>query len=132
MAIYYRLDKKTDNLNPEDKKKTGLYPRVISKGTIGTRELCKSEAKGTTYNERELDGALKLLTDGIRSYLANGHDVHIEGLGTFSTTAEATRPAQQQDDIRAESVRTKRIVFKAARELLDEARTWKFERFPAK
>lgn|GEM_PF-4067494 len=49
MSIYYRLDEKNDNLNPEGNKKQGLYPRIISRETVGLAKLCKNAAEGTTF-----------------------------------------------------------------------------------
>jgi predicted histone-like DNA-binding protein len=132
MTIYYRLDKKTDNLNPENRKKDGLFPRVISKGTRHTEEFCRNAAKGTTFSPYELELALKIIFDNINSDLENGTSVCLDGIGTFSTTAEAARPVKEQHDIRAESVRVKKIVFKPSQVWMKKVKNWKFERLPPK
>lgn len=131
MSIYYRLDEQSDNLNPEGSRKQGLFPRIIRKETIGLTELCKRTAEGTTFNAFELEIAAKMLVDGILNELSDGNNVCIDGFGTFSVSAEAIREAQKPDDIRAESIRAKKIVFKTSKALLKHL-PFKFQRLPSK
>ncbi|MGV8096135.1 MAG: HU family DNA-binding protein [Mangrovibacterium sp.] len=132
MAIYYRLDKKTDNLNPEKDRKRELYPRVISKGTWRMREFCERAARGTTVNPYELEIAIKIIFDQVASDLKDGHHVCFDGIGTFSVTAESVRPVEHRHDIRAESIRLKKIVFKPSSILMKTTKYWKFERMLAR
>jgi predicted histone-like DNA-binding protein len=131
MSIYYRLDAKTDNLHPEESRKRGLFPRIIRHRTVGLEELCKRTAEGTTFNAFELETAAKMLVDGILNELGEGNNVCIDDFGTFSVSAEATREAHEQHDIRAESIRLKRIVFKTSQSLLKHLR-FTFQRLPSK
>jgi predicted histone-like DNA-binding protein len=130
MSIYYRLDEQNDNLNPKGNKKQALYPRIIRKNTIGLSELCKRTASGTTFNAFELEIAFKMLVDGILKELGNGNNVCINNFGTFSVSAEAIREAKQPNDIRAESIRLKKIVFKTSKSLSKQQ--FHFERVPKK
>jgi predicted histone-like DNA-binding protein len=125
------LDEKTDNLNPEGSRKQGLFPRIIRKQTVGLAELCKRTAEGTTFNAFELEIAAKMLVKGILDELGDGNNVCIENFGTFSVSAEATREAHEQHDIRAESIRLKRIVFKMSKTLLKRL-SFTFQRLPGK
>ncbi|WP_430973263.1 HU family DNA-binding protein [Sunxiuqinia rutila] len=118
MSIFYRLDEQTDNLNPEEKRKRGLYPRVIRQRTVGLRELCERAAKGTTFNAIELEAGVQLAVKRLVEELADGNHVCIEGFGTFSVSAKSSRPATKQHDIRAESISLKRIVFKTSKILM--------------
>lgn len=129
MSIYYKLYEQNDNLNSAESRKQGLYPRIISRKTVGLAELCKRKAEGTTFNAFELEIAAKMLVEGILDELADGNNVSIDGFGTFSVSAEAIREAKQQHDIRAESIKLKRIVFKAAQALLKHS-GFKFQRLP--
>jgi hypothetical protein len=43
MSIYYRMMEQTDNLHPEENRKRGFYPRIISKRTVKVRELCRKD-----------------------------------------------------------------------------------------
>ncbi|MDR1762324.1 MAG: HU family DNA-binding protein [Bacteroidales bacterium] len=131
MSIYYRLDEQTDNMSPEGNKKRGLFPRIIRKRTVGLEELCKLTAEGTTFNPYELEIAAKMLVDSILKELGNGNNVCIENFGTFSVSAEAVREAQSPHDIRAESIRAKKIVFKTSKALLKHLH-FTFQRLPKK
>jgi predicted histone-like DNA-binding protein len=129
MSIYYRLDAQTDNLHPQENKKRGMFPRIIRKRTTGLRELCRRTAAGTTFGALELETAAKMLVQGILDELGNGNNVCIDEFGTFSVSAETIRPAQKSRDIRAESIRLKKIVFRTSKALLKQV-SFKFQRIP--
>ncbi|MDR2026217.1 MAG: HU family DNA-binding protein [Prevotellaceae bacterium] len=131
MSIYYRLDEQTDNLNSGESRKRGLFPRIIRKKTVGLETLCASVAEGTSFNAFEVETAAKMFVQGILRELSEGNNVCIDGFGTFSVSAEAVREAQEQHDIRAESIRLKKIVFKTSKALLKHS-GFKFQRLPAK
>jgi len=130
MSIYYRLDEQIDNVNPDGDKKQALFPRVIRKQTVGLTELCKNRADGTTFNAFELEMAAKMLVDGILKELGEGNNVCIDNFGTFSVTAEAVREAHQPNNIRAESIQLKKIVFKTSKAL--HKHQFQFQRLPKK
>ncbi|MDR2887931.1 MAG: HU family DNA-binding protein [Bacteroidales bacterium] len=131
MSIYYRMDEQTDNLHPEGSRKRGLFPRIIRRRTIGLRKLCQNTAAGTTFNAVELETAASMLIAGILNELGEGNNVCLEQFGTFSVSAEATRKAELPHDIRAESIRLKRIVFKTSKPLLKHS-GFEFRRIPGK
>jgi nucleoid DNA-binding protein len=86
-------------------------------------------SQGTTFNAFELEIAARMLVKGILDELGEGNNVSIEDFGTFSVSAETIREAQEQQDIRAESIRLKRIVFKTSKALLKHS-GFKFQRLP--
>ena len=129
MSIYYRLDEQTDNLHPEGSRKRGLFPRIIRKRTVELSELCKRTSKGTSFNAIELEMAAKMLVEGILEELGKGNNVTIDNFGTFSVSAEAIRKAQEPQEIRAASIRLKKIVFKTSKSLL-KGLPFKFQRLP--
>ena len=129
MSIYYRMDEQTDNLHPEGSRKRGLFPRIVRKRTVELDELCKRAAEGTTFNVYELEIATRILVERILKELGDGNNVNIDRFGTFSVSAEAVRKVQQPQDIRAESIRLKKIVFKTSKALLKELH-FKFQRLP--
>ncbi|MDR1103000.1 MAG: hypothetical protein LBL42_04495 [Tannerella sp.] len=130
MSIYYRLDGLTDNLNPEGSRKRGLFPRIIRKKTVSLRELCELAAAGTTFNVFELESAGRLLISEIIDQLSDGNNVCLDDFGTFSLSAEAIRPAQDEYDIRAESIRVKKVVFKTSKRLMSRMKYVVFKRKP--
>lgn len=117
MAITYRLVKQNDNLNPDEEKQTGYFPRVVRGRTVGLRELCRLASVGTTLHAFEVEIAVNMVLDQIRSELLNSNHVCLDEFGTFSLTAESRR-VERPEDIRAESIRVKRVVFKTSSVLM--------------
>jgi predicted histone-like DNA-binding protein len=132
MSIYYKMMKQTDNLHPEGNKRQGFYPRIISKRTVGLRELCRQTAEGTTINSFELEASAGLLFQRILYELADGNNVCIERFGTFSVSAETTRTVYTEKEIRAESIRVKKIVFKTSQALMKQLTGFTFRKMPSK
>jgi predicted histone-like DNA-binding protein len=131
MSIYYKMIGITDKLNPSESKKQGFYPRIVSRKTVGLRELCEDAARGSSLNAFELEVAARMLVKGIINELGDGNNVCIDGFGTFSVSAEAIREAQNEHDIRAESIRAKRIVFRTSKTFMGHL-PFKFQRLPDK
>jgi predicted histone-like DNA-binding protein len=129
MSIFYRLDRQTDNLHPEENRKQGLYPRIIRKRTVGLSELCSLAARSTTFNAIELETGVQMVVRQLLDELGDSNHVCIEGFGTFSVSAKTIRPALKQQDIRAESIQLKRIVFKTSKALL-KREGFRFQRKP--
>jgi predicted histone-like DNA-binding protein len=123
------MDEQTDNLHPEGSRKRGLFPRIISRRTVGLEELCRRAASGTTFNAFEVEVAAKMLVETILKELGDGNNVTIENFGTFSVSAEAVRKVERPQDIRAESIRLKKIVFKTSKSLFKRL-SFKFQRLP--
>jgi predicted histone-like DNA-binding protein len=123
------MDEQTDNLHPEGSRKRGLFPRIIRRRTVGLSELCRRAAKGTTFSAFEVETATKMLVEHILKELGDGNNVTIDDFGTFSVSAEAIRKAERPHDIRAESIRLKKIVFKTSNSLLKRL-SFKFQRLP--
>jgi predicted histone-like DNA-binding protein len=125
------MDKQLDNLNPAESKRKGLYPRIISKRTTSLSQLCRKVSEGTSFNYFEAEGIARLLIDGIIKELGEGNNVCLDDFGTFSLSAEAVRTVQDEHEIRAESIRVKKIVFKTSRKLQTERfGEFKFQRKP--
>jgi predicted histone-like DNA-binding protein len=122
----------TDNLHPEENRKCGFYPRIISKQTVKVRELCQKAAEGTTLNAFELEISVGLIVNRILQELENGNNVCIEGFGTFSVSAETVRAVHTEHEIRAESIRAKKIVFKTSQALMTRLKGFTFRKAPAK
>jgi predicted histone-like DNA-binding protein len=132
MSIYYRMMEQTDNLHQGKNKKRGFYPRIISKRTVRLRELCQLAAEGTTINSVELEASAGILVKRILKELADGNNVCIDGFGTFSVSAEAVRPVSTEREIRAESIRVKKIVFKNSQALMKRLTGFVFRKMPTK
>jgi predicted histone-like DNA-binding protein len=132
MSIYYRMMEQTDNLHSEGDKRRGFYPRIVSKRTVGLCELCRRAAEGTTINAFELEASAGIITRRILEELADGNNVCIERFGTFSISAEAVRAVHTEKEVRAESIRVKKIVFKTSQALMRRLTGFTFRKMPAK
>lgn len=111
MSIRYRLTEVKDNISNKPKK--GFYAQVVTKGTIDTPALCKHIAAGCSLSEADMRAALIALSENLTRYLLDGYNVNIEGIGTFSLSAES-KIVEKESDIRAQSVKVKNINFRSA------------------
>jgi predicted histone-like DNA-binding protein len=128
MSIQYKMVGMNDNLNPTDKKKTGYYPTVIRKKTVGIAELVNEASQHCSMNNFELEMAAKVLLQAIKTELLNSNHVCLEGFGTFSLKA-GSRTVQTPTELRAESIHVKKVAFKNSTILLSEMKKAVFEKY---
>ena len=111
MAANYDL---RENPNPKkDGKKQPLYARIVSKGTITSRELLEDISSGTTFTVADLEGAISALAEKMATHLKNGYNVELGNIGYFSAKLKA-RPVMEKDEIRAASVEFDNVNFRAS------------------
>ena len=130
MSVYYRMDSLTDNMNPENSKKKGLYPRVISKRTVFLDELLKRAVSGSSMSVPEARMAFEMIVARTIEELKDGNNVCIDGIGMFSLTAKSRR-VQNEDEIRGVSIEVNRLAFRMSRAFLPRLGSVKFVRFPS-
>ncbi len=128
MSIKYKMVRRGDYINPEGKKKEGYYPQVVRLDTLKIRELSKLASSETTLHRIEIEASLRMVIDHIEKELLNSNHVCLDGFGTFSLSAESIRRAENPDDIRAESIKVKRVVFIPSKTLMKRIKNAKFER----
>ena len=129
MAILYRMKIRRDNINPDDKKVTGYYPTVVRRATIDTKRLAERMANGSTLNKQEARMMIEMMIDAIETELKHGNHVCLNGFGTFSLSAES-RLVKRKDEIRAESIRVKRVTFRTSEPFMRRMRKATFEKAP--
>ncbi len=100
-------------------RKPRLHARVVSKGTVSTKQLAKYIQDCTTMSEADVQGVLTALTNALVHSLRAGEKVHLEGLGYFELSLDCP-PVRYANEIRAESVHFKSVVFRPEKELKDE------------
>jgi predicted histone-like DNA-binding protein len=122
------LIERGDNINPEGAKKTGFYPQVVRYGTINIDQLALRIAKGKRLQAFETKATIELLLACIEDELLLGNHVCLDGFGTFSLTAQSKRPITDPDEIRAESIEVKRVVFNPSKPLSKRMKIAKFVR----
>ncbi len=125
MSIPYRLTPMKDNISKAPKK--GYYAQVVTKGTVDTTSLCHIIANGCTLTVADLRAAIEAISSSIADCLMDGYNVNIDGLGTFSVSAES-KVVESEDDMRAPSVSVKNVNYRAAVSLKKQVKTSRFER----
>lgn len=111
MSIRYRLTEVKDNISSKPKK--GYYAQVVTKGTIDTQTLCKQISSCCALSTADMTAAIIALSQQLTEFLLDGYNVNIEGIGTFSLSAES-KVVEKKTDIRAQSVKVKNINFRSA------------------
>lgn len=127
MSILYDFKRLNDNLNEEEGKTKGYYPRVISRGTLDTKKMLHDLADGSPFLEAELLKSLNLIQEYVLRSLKEGYNVCLTDFGTFSLSAES-RLVQTVNEIRAESIRVKGMNFRTAPSFNRKLRCATFEK----
>ena len=132
MPVYYRLDELNDNLNSDETKKSGLYPRVVNKGTVFLDDLINRATKGTTINAFEAKAAMQLVIRQIAEELKNGMNVCIDDFGMFYLTARSRKGKFVQDgkEIRSASIGVGKLAFRMSKAFVRKLGTVEFVRLP--
>ncbi len=131
MSISYTFKTIQDNLNPEDQRITGYYPRVVSSGTIDKKMMFNAIAQGSAPLRADLERTWSLMEDFIINKLQDGFTINLDHFGKFSITAES-RLVQSPNEIRAESIRVKSLTFRASQVANKKLKRAEFERKPKK
>ena len=131
MAIYYSMKGMTDNIHSEDEKKKGLYPRIVTLRTVFLQELIESSRHRTTLTEEEMRMAFELITKEMIKELKDGNNVCLDNIGMFSLSA-TSRVVQDEKEIRCDSIKVKRLVFRMSKAFLRKLGVVHFKRVPPK
>ena len=94
-----------------EKEQPTLYPQIVVSGTKNLKDLAKDIARRSTVHEGTVVGLLCDLESIIANYLADGYNVKLGELGTFSATLTC-RKVTDKSEIRAASVHFDNIKFK--------------------
>lgn len=125
MSIPYRLTPMKDNISKNPR--SGYYAQVVTKGTIDTTSLCREIASGCTLTVADLRAAIEAISSSVANCLMDGYNVYIDGLGTFSLSAES-KVVDKEDELRAPSVKVKSINFRSAVSLKKTVMNSSFEK----
>lgn len=127
MSIQYRLTQKSDNINRSPKK--GQFAQVITRGTVDTRELCKIISSRCTLTPVDLKAAIDAITETIEEKLAEGYNVSLNEMGTFSITAETVDATSTTDTtLTSRNVAFKKVNFRASVRLKKALKNARFEK----
>ncbi|MCQ2076640.1 MAG: HU family DNA-binding protein [Bacteroidaceae bacterium] len=111
MSINYRLTPMKDNISK--KPREAFYAQVVTKGTIDTHTLCKDIANSCTLTVADMAGAIAALVEKVEQSLLDGYNVYIDGLGTFSISAESPL-VEHESEMKSKDIKVKNIHYRAA------------------
>lgn len=116
-----KYDFKANPFKEKDGKPV-LYPAVVVKETITTDHIVKELSKHSAYSAGCVVGVLQEVADryGCIPFAAR-KNVRLDGLGTFSL-ALSSREVTDRKEIRAASVRIKKVNFRPVPELVKRVR----------
>lgn len=129
MAAQYDLK---PGLSPKGKEEESvLYPKVVPYGTKTLKDIMHDATLHSGLNASTVLGVVTFLEDTLAENLANGYNVKLGNIGTFSASLKS-RKVTTKEEIRAKSIHFDNVRFKAAKELKkDIARQMKLERVDA-
>lgn len=96
-----------------------LYPQIVVSGTKDLKDLAKDLARRSVIKEGTIIGLFWDLETLIADYLADGYNVKLGELGTFSATLTC-RKVTDKKEIRAKSVHFDSVKFKLSRRFRKE------------
>ena len=115
MAVRYKLTKINDNITDSETVKYSVT--TVSYGNVNLNDLAEQMSDASTFTYGDVKGMIENLTLMIAEALKDGNTVTIDGLGTFSVTAQPNRDVEIPSKIRAESIKLKSIGFKLSPKL---------------
>ena len=126
MATQYDLMK---SVSPKGKEEESvLYPKVVPYGTKTLKDIMKDTSMYSGMNASTVQGVVTFLEEIMAEYLANGYNVKLGNIGTFSASL-SSRQVKSKEEIRSQSIHFDNVHFRAAKELKkDIARQMKLER----
>ena len=129
MQAYYQMESMNDNIHSPGEKKTGLYPRLVARRTIFLEELIERACSGKTISKPEMRMAFELIIDQMMKELKSGNNVCLDDIGMFSLSL-TSRVVRDEKEIRAYSIKVKRLVFRMSKAFLKKLGVVNFERVP--
>ena len=110
MAIVYDW---YENPNAEgDSEERGLHPRPLLNGKVSMKQLYARVHARSSLTVGDVMNAIDCLTQICGEELRDGHEVHIEGLGYFVPTLEATQKVTRSTPNKHLKIRLKSISFR--------------------
>lgn len=119
MAIQFDWYENPKNTEQQDEK-TLLHPRLRMNGTVSTKQLRARIQKHCTVTETDVVAVLDALSHALGEELAEGRQVHLDGIGFFRPNLTTTEPVTAETKRKTTKVKLKGIVYRPDRALVDE------------
>lgn len=113
MSIQFEFYK---NPKQEEGEEPSYHPRVVNFQQVTTQRLAAEIHSATTFGKAEVEAMLMELSRCMGNHLREGERVHLDGIGYFQITLQATEPIHSINT-RADKVKFKAISFQADRDL---------------
>lgn len=126
MAVRYKMTRINDNINESGTVKYSVT--TVSYGNVNLDSLAEQMSDASTFTYGDVKGMIENLTLLVAETLKRGNTVTIDGLGTFSVSAQPNRDVEEPSKIRAESIKLKSIGFKPSPKLKDRLSNIEFVR----
>lgn len=112
---------------PSDKKEgeKTLHPRIKYNGSTGTDVLRRRIQERCSLTETDVSAVLDALSHTMGQELANGRQVHLDGIGYFYPCLTTTEPVTVETKRKSTKVKLKAIKFRADQTLKNEFGTLK-------
>ena len=116
MACKYEL---FDNPSASSEGKTRMHPRPLNNGKVDTEYIIKQMARSSINSDGMIKAVLDDFFDYVSEHLAEGRNVHIEGLGDFRITLSSDVVIKRPEDVRAGSIKVDGIGFRPQKKLMN-------------
>ena len=111
-----------ENPKPSDKQQEEktLYPRILLNGSTSTNELRRRIQMRCSLTETDVTAVLDALSHVLGEDLADGRQVHLDGIGYFHPVLAATETVTMETKRKSTKVKLKAIKFRADQELKNQ------------
>lgn len=111
-----------ENPNPSDKEQEEktLHPRILLNGSTTTKELRRRIQIRSSLTETDVTAVLDALSHVLGEDLADGRQVHLDGIGYFHPVLTCTEPVTHETKRKSTKVKLKAIKFRADQELKNQ------------
>lgn len=103
----------------EEEEEVNYHPRVVNLQHVTTQKLAAEIHTATTFGEAEVEAMLMELSRCMGNHLREGQRVHLDGIGYFQVTLQATEPIHSIT-AHANKVKFKSVNFQADKDLKGE------------
>lgn len=112
-----------------EKESDILHARIIPGRTIRIDRVTREISECTSFSPGDVKGLLQAFADVLVSYLEDGDEVELEGLGHFSVSLKCPKITNSRQ-VRAEDISFKSVNFRCSKEITERLRSMKVERKP--
>lgn len=119
MAISFDWYESPTPSDKQQEEKT-LYPRILLNGSTTTNELRRRIQMRCSLTETDVTAVLDALSHVMGEDLADGRQVHLDGIGYFHPVLTCTEPVTLETKRKSTKVKLKAIKFRADQELKNQ------------